>query len=350
MLPQWEDEFPEFFNLNWRKYITEPSILEDIEEIFDEDEAQLVPFHYLRSYKIAQTLTNTANLNFITNAAPTFLNLFFEKLTTEVLNCKTPKLQMNLDHLGMFLKFFAKSEPITFQAYMLVYNLYFHLAEYLHYHPIREIIVQTMTPSTAFFELTEEALNRYCMYARLSGFFQDLGDKLYSGQPIEAKKRSSNFRPLYLGEITKMIGNMLGAATLEPKDLIEEEKYLLVEERRKFKGTDIDLVLKHFLDQVRKKPMLFRMKSYIEKLSLPKKQSIEEEKARYPEIFEKLRSSKDSIIFVDYDAIKDIEIYPVEGSDLKSMRNSSRMQGAAPKGARTNSYHHAHKSVDGKPL
>lgn len=343
---QWEDEFPEFAGLNWRAMITEPSILEEIEEIFDEDEATLVPFYYLRSFKIVQTLTNTANFNFITNAAPTFLNLFFEKLTNEVLNSKKSRLQINLDHLGLFLRFFMKSEPITFQAYMLVYNLYFHLAEYLHNHQLREVIVHTLAPSTVFFELTEEALSRYCMYARLSGFFQDLGDKLYAGVAIEQKKRSSSFRPLYLGEITKVIGSMLGAASLEPKDLIEEQKYLLVEERRKFKVADIDLVMKHFLDQARKKPMLFRMKSYIEKLSLPKRPTIEEEKARYPEIFEKLRTSKDSIIFVDYENIKDIEIYRIEGSEMKMLKNPSTNFGSPGKPV-TKLGHHAHRSVDG---
>lgn len=333
--------------MNWRKYITEPSILEEIEEVFDEDEVMLVPLYYLRSFKIIQTLTHTGNFNFVTNAAPTFLNLFFEKLTNEVLNSKKSRLQMNLDHLGLFLRFFMKSEPITFQAYMLVYNLYFHLAEYLHNYQIREIIVHTLAPGTIFFELTEEALSRYCMYARLSGFFQDLGDKLYAGTTIEEKKRSSGFRPLYLGEITKVIGNMIGSASLEPKDLIEEEKYLLVEERKKFKVSDVDLVMKHFLDQARKKPMLFRMKSYIEKLSLPKRPTIEEEKARYPEIFEKLRTSKDSIIFVDYDKIKEIEIYPTEGSEMKLLRNSSKNFGSPAKPAGYKLGHHVHKSVDG---
>jgi hypothetical protein len=344
---QWENEFPDLKAIDWRKYITEESILEEIEEFFDDEEAELVPYHFFRSFKVVQTLTNTVNFNFITNAAPTFLNLFFEKLTTEVLNTPSSRLQMNLDHLGMFMKFLMKSEPISFQAYMLVYNLSFHFAEYLHNQQLREVLVHILAPSTSFFELTDEALNRYCMYTRLSGFFNDLGDKLYSGQQMEAKKRSTGFRPLYLGEITKVIGNLLGAATLEPKEFIEEERYLLVEERKKFKIADVDLIIKHFLEQSKKKPLLFRMKTYIEKLSNPKKPTFEEDKARYPEIFEKLRSSKDSIIFVDYDTIKDIEIYPLVSIESKKLRSSTRLLGSASKLPRT-SLHQTYKSVDGK--
>ena len=279
-------------------------------------ECQDIPNYYFRSYKVCQVLTNIQNYNFILNSHADALAIFFEKLTTEVLNQPNSFATLNLNHLGLFLKFLAKNDHITFQAYCLIYNLPFNLIKYLHNPHINDIMVAIFSPlSGVICENSEETLMRYSNYCRFSGLFADLGEHMFLDRPIDSKKMKTEYRPMFIGDISKVVASGITGAALEIRDIPEEEMYIIAEEKKKLK-TDIDLLLKHFNDIVKKKPAFFKMKTAVENLMSGKSLSYDIAKSRNIDILEKLKNSKDVVIMVDYDKIKDVVLF--EGKHPKS--------------------------------
>lgn len=303
-----------------KEYIA-PELLQEIEDYMGQEKEDIA-LHYLRSYKAAQAICVSQNYNFVLNSNGSFLNHFFLKLTGEILGKPNELPFMNLNVLGMFFKFLIKQDPISFQAFWLVYNMPYNLASYMHHANIREVLSMTLQPTTSFCDHSNEALLRYVNYCKMSGFLFDLSAQLYTGQPSVVKKSSINYKPMYLGEINKVISAGGSGAALETRDLPAEEVYTVVEERKKLK-TDVDLIMKHFGELAKRKNVLFRMRSTMN-FSIDKRLGFEVEKARFPEIFKKLQANEDNVVFVDYHLIKDIEIYPklkagvVRGRELRS--------------------------------
>jgi len=241
--------------------------------------------------------------------------VFFEKLTREVFANPEDIPLGNMNLLGTFFKFIMKYDPITFQAFFLYYNLPYYLAAHLDNTTISDLMVQTLSPTSAYIDCNEESLNRYAAYARLSNFLFDLSEVMVNNSELPEKKKSLNYRPLFLGEISKAISTGSTGISSDLRELPEEDMYTLVEERRGIKNADIDLLLKHFNDLSKKKSVLFKMRSAIDKISSTKRLTFEIEKARYPEIYEKLKNSKDAIEFVDYEKIRHREVFKVKGAN-----------------------------------
>ena len=323
-LIQWADEYPECSKLTLSKYF-EPGLLKEMEEYMGE-EVDLIPFYFLRAYKAALTMSTTPNYNFIVNSNGSFLSKFFNKLV-EVLSAENEPPYAVLNTIAIFLKFLLKSDAICFQAFFLVFNLPFLLLPYISSNNILDILLTPMLPSVTVCENNEEALNRYMTYCKLSSFFDDLAIRLYSGKRVEIPKQKMGYKPMYLGEISKVIASYGTGGLLDTHDSPLEEKYSVLEERRSIK-TDIDLILRHFNEMARRKNVLFRMRSTMN-FDIDKNMGFQIEKARFPEIFKKLKESKDQIIFVDYEAIKDTEIYPKDGKARRSQKPQLRSRSPA---------------------
>lgn len=287
------------------------------------EEKDDIPLHYLRSYKAAIALSTRPNYNFVINSNGSFLNHFFIKLTEEILGKPNETPFMNMSVLGIFLKFLLRHDPISFQAFYMVYNLPYCLADHMANADIRDLMAMTLLPTTSVCDSSDESIFRYVNYCKMSSFFGDLSSRLYTGRPIDMKKASINYKPMYLGEINKVISAGGAGAALDTRDMPDEDIYTVLEERKKLK-TDIDLIMKHFNELANRKNVLFRMRSTMN-FNIEKRMGFEIEKARFPEIFKKLQENTDFVIFVDYMDIKDIEIYPIKGhGQSKRNRQSSK--------------------------
>lgn len=277
-----------------------------------EDEKDLLVYHFFRAYKVANSLSNMSNYNFIVNCNGSFLNRFFQKLTEEVLAVGNTTPYANMNTTAIFLRFLLRHDAVTFQAFFLVFNLAYYLLPHIKHHQILDILVLPMMPITVLTENSEEALTRYAGYCKLACFFEDLMLKLYCGKNVEGTKQKMSYKPMFLGEISKVIASCGTGALQDTRDSPLEEKYSVLEERRGIK-TDIDLLLKHFHELSKRRNVLFRMRSTMN-FDSDRKSGFEIEKTRFPEIFKKLKETKDHVIFVDYEDIKDREIYPKPGN------------------------------------
>ena len=94
-----------------------------------------------------------------------------------------------------------------------------------------------------------------------------------------------NFKPLYLGEISKVITSGGTGAASDTRDIPEEEQYKIAEERKKLK-TDIDLVIKYIIDISKNRSTLIKARSQLEVTS--RRLGFDYERLRFPEIFDRL--------------------------------------------------------------
>ena len=305
---------------------------EFVEEMrnFMEGDAPDIPLYYLRSYKLTKALTFLPNYTCVINANGTFLNVFFERLATEVLGPKSLVPFVNMKHLGLLLLFLFNTNPVNFQAFFLMYNLPFILYEYIEYSEIFDVILLSVSPAGAgvFPDFTEEILTRYCMYYKMSRFFADLGELMFYGEYIDEKKKDVNFKPLFIGEIAKVVNSGNSGAAFDIREMGKDDIYSTIEEKTGIK-TDVDLILKHFNDMSKKKNQLFRMRSFADQLKDNKRSGFEVEKMRFPGIFETLSKAKERIVFVDYEKIKNrplfegIKVSPRGGKSTTNMRVNS---------------------------
>lgn len=305
------------------RYI-DPRVIKQMEEHMGDEKSQMV-YHFLRAYKVALTVSHRPNFNFIVNTNGSFLSRFFQKLTEEVLAASNGQVFTVMDTVAIFLKFLLRYEGINFQAFYLVMNLPYYLLPHIASIQVLDTLLNPLLPTTVVIDNSEETLNRYLTYTRLSSYFEDVAAKLYAGTSVEAAKQKMAYKPMFLGDISKVIASFGSGAVLDTQDMPLEDKYSVVEERRSIK-TDIDLLLRHFHEMAKRRNVLFRMRSTLN-VDQERQTGFEIEKTRFPEIFKKLKESKDFIKLVDYESIRDREIYPPHGS---SPRKTKKVTSRSP--------------------
>ncbi len=296
-----------------------------------DDEALDIPLYYLRSYKWLKALTYLPNFNCVMNANGTFLNQFFERLSFEVFAPQSQTPFVNMKHLGRFLYFLFKNNPVNFQAFFLMYNLPFLLYEFIGYSEVFDLLLECISPAASSFtrDYSEETLNRFCQYFKMSRFFADFGELLFTGEQPDDKKKSVNFKPMFIGEISKVVTSGNTGAAFDVQELPKEDVYSIVEERKKIKS-DIDLLLKHFNEASKHRGSLYRMRSFSDQIKANRQVGFEAEKARHPAIFEKLSKAKERIIFVDYEKIKHNPLFQPRQSSPKTVHTETILRSTSP--------------------
>lgn len=162
------------------------------QDYFIEQEVELTIKYYYRSKRALLVFTNKVNMPFFNTHHRDTVNLVFGEIS-EVLAVKN-RYRADPKHITILLQNLFIKEPSLSTRWFIRYNLFFALVPWINQAPIRELLVELISPCDRYIKLDPFLKKKFYKYLGYSKFFKFLFKAIW--RDVEStleKKRNKDY-------------------------------------------------------------------------------------------------------------------------------------------------------------